>query len=422
MELPKFTSKEELIEHLSNNDLSGIDAEYSKSTLRLVKKFKAKGAHLNKWWVMTPSDWMCPSCKRKKSEIVRLNRHGYLTCQLHEHHDHMKDLVKKVFTDLSSSKKVVVADEMAEKFAIKMSFSLSAYDNTVICSDCNGADTNAKSIAKTHPDFSFSPKEIGDFVVSKPNEEHKVNKEVAVKIWNEGKAIFNLRIKMVNYIANIAAENNHWYQPSEQSAKETERIAGFWFRRYGLLDIDHSPEKLLYNPVVFKGKLSSWRYKNNSSLSAIPTDGELQHLISTRGNFWKKVSDNWECPCCGRLKFDCIRPSQNNPWVFEVKNMLFFNLSAERWAENVLVCNDCSVVANQMGLEAAAKVKEISFPSSLISFVETMKIVIPRPHSLHNINNEIADNLIFNLAERIEEDTFHLSESCNREFRGKINL
>lgn len=415
MSFIKFTSEQQLKEYLSENDLIGIDAEYSPSTLRLVNKFKAKGAHLNKWWVMTPAEWACPSCKRKKLEIVRLNRHGYLMCQLHEHHDHMKDLVKKVFTEISSSKEVVVADELAEKFAIKTSFALSAYDNTVICSDCNEADKNAKNVAGTHPDFSYSPKEIGELIEIKPNEEHKINVGIAKEIWEEGKLIFGLRMKMINYLAKVAAENKHWYQPSERSAKATERITQHWFRNYGLLDIDSEPEKLLYTSVVFKGNSSSWRTKTNSTISRRPTNGELQHLVKIRGNFWKKVDDIWHCPCCMRAKQECIRPSKKNPWVFEVKNMSFFDYSAARWSETELVCNDCSTAASHMGIEAADG-KEIPFPSSLISIIELMKIVIPRPYSLHNINNEVANDTIFTLKERIVSGTYYLSERCSDEF------
>lgn len=415
MPFTKFTSEQNLKEYLTENDLMGLDAEYSPSTLRLIHKFEAKGAHLNKWWVMTSTEWVCPSCKRKKSDIVRLNRHGYLICQLHEHHDHMKDLVKKVFTEISSSKEIVVADELAEKFAIKTSFALSAYDNTVICSDCNEADKNAKKIANTHPDFSYSPKEIGDLIEPKPNEEHKINEEIAKKIWVEGEAIFNLRMKMINYLAKVAAENKHWYQPSEQSAKRTEIIAKNWFRNYGLSEISIEPEKLLYTSVVFKGNSSSWRTKVNPTISRRPTSGELQHLIKTRGSFWKKVEDTWYCPCCGRAKQECIRPSKKNPWIFEIKNMSFFNLNSDRWHESQLVCNDCSTVATHMGIEAADG-KEIPFPSSLISFTELMKIVIPRAYSLHNINNKIADDMIFNLKERIENGVYYLSERCSQEF------
>lgn len=415
MNLPKFTCKSELRSYLSEKDLVGIDAEYSKATLALVSKFEAKGAHLSKWWVMTPTEWSCPSCKRKKAEIVRLNRHNYLMCQLHEHHDHMKDLVKKTFTRISSSKKIVVADELAERFAIKTSFALSAYDNTVVCSDCNEADKNAKKVAKTHTDFSFSPTEIGKLIIPTPNQEHKINTEVAKKIWEDGKSIFELRLKMVNYLAKTAAENNHWYQPSETSARMTERYANHWFRRYGLKDLDLDPQKILYTPAVFKGESSSWRLKNNPALSQSPADGELQHLIGTRGNFWKKVGDDWRCEGCGRAKYECIRPSRKNPWVFEVKNMSFFNEEAERWFENKLTCNDCSVVATHMGLEAANG-KEIPFPSSLISFNELMKVVIPRSHSLHNINNERANDIIFRIMERVENETYYASDRCAVEF------
>ena len=91
------TAFEEFKAYLANRDLDGIDSEHTHSTLTLVKSFNASGPHMNRWWVMTPVNWSCVCCKRTKAEIVRLNKNNYLTCQLHEHHDHMKDVVKGLF-------------------------------------------------------------------------------------------------------------------------------------------------------------------------------------------------------------------------------------------------------------------------------------------------------------------------------------
>ncbi|MDC5277758.1 hypothetical protein OHW85_19690, partial [Acinetobacter baumannii] len=103
------TTFEEFKSSLTERDLDGIDSEHTYSTLALVKSFNASGSHMNRWWVMTPMNWLCPCCKRTKAEIVRLNKNNYLTCQLHEHHDHMKDVVKGLFEKYSIQKDHIVA-------------------------------------------------------------------------------------------------------------------------------------------------------------------------------------------------------------------------------------------------------------------------------------------------------------------------
>lgn len=52
---------EEFRASLSDKDLDGIDSEFTHSTRQLIEAFGARGAHLNKWWVMTPVDWSCPA-------------------------------------------------------------------------------------------------------------------------------------------------------------------------------------------------------------------------------------------------------------------------------------------------------------------------------------------------------------------------
>ncbi|HCE1882529.1 hypothetical protein [Vibrio parahaemolyticus] len=165
----------EFRESIKDKDLVGIDSEFTYSTRKLVRDFNADGAHLNKWWVMTPVGWQCPCCKRSKGEIVRLNKNNYLTCQLHEHHDHMKDVVKELFESFSIKQNIIVADELSEKFAVKTAFSLSAYDNTVVCFDCNKADADAKKIVNAHKSFSFSPKQISEFLIVTANKEHQID-------------------------------------------------------------------------------------------------------------------------------------------------------------------------------------------------------------------------------------------------------
>lgn len=407
MVLPTFASQDELLRYLEGQNLHGIDSEFSGSMMALVKAFDAKGVHVNRWWVMTPPEWKCPSCERGKSQIVRLNRHGFLTGQLHEHHDHMKDRVKKRFTEISVSRKTIVADELAERFAIRTAYGLSAYDNTVICSDCNQADRNAKAAAKTHDDFSYSPAEILAFIKPRDNTApHEIDEDVATRIWMEGRELFQLRLNMVDQVAELAARNCHWYQASEMTAARTERIATWWFRRYGLDDLSREsggePEKLLYTPVVFSGELSSWRTKKNLPNKLTPTESDIQHLVATRGSFWRKVEDDWHCPCCRRSKRNCIRPSKKNPWVFEIKYKQLFSPEERDRRSFEHICDDCANTANHLGREAAGGIgRTLEYPSSLMELSELRSIIVSRPYSPHTVNNAKVDALLPYLVDRL---------------------
>lgn len=404
----ELTAFEEFKASLAEKDLDGIDSEYTYSTLTLVEKFNASGAHLNKWWVMTPTDWFCPCCKRTKAEIVRLNKNEYLTCQLHEHHDHMKDVVKTLFEKYSTQRDQIVADELSEKFAIKAAFSLSAYDNTIICYDCNKADADAKKIVKAHKFFSFSPCEIAEFVKSSSNQEHVIDPLLAQQVWERAKLVFEIRMEFAERFAKIAAENKDWYQPSERTARQIERLAQLNFERNGLHQFDRfEPEKLLYNTVPFKGVNSSWRLKENPIIKKRPSANELAHLIATRGKYWTRYEDNWSCPCCLRNKYDCVRPSKKNSWIFEVKTASLFSIKEMNFDSNPApMCVDCVDMALNFGrevLELSGKRSMIDFPSSVISFGELRKVVIARPHSQHNVKNEVINHIIPPIVERVIE-------------------
>ncbi|WP_404973095.1 hypothetical protein [Vibrio campbellii] len=399
-------TESEFRESIKDKDLIGIDSEFTFSTRKLVSQFNADGAHLNRWWVMTPVSWQCPCCKRSKGEIVRLNKNNYLTCQLHEHHDHMKDVVKELFESFSVKQNIIVADELSEKFAIKTAFSLSAYDNTVVCFDCNKADADAKKIVNAHKSFSFSPKQIGEFLVVTANKEHQIDVHKAQGMWQEAKPIFELRLKMAENFARIAAEKKDWYQPSDNTAKNIERKARWQFGVNGVTEVNkYEPERVLYTPEPFKGKNSSWREKVNPQTRFRPSSKQLEHLASTRGKYWNRYDENWLCPCCSRDKFTCVRPSKKNPWVLEIKSGSMFQqatFEVDHQAEPM--CADCLDTALNWGREIIKETGiEISFPSSLISIEELNSIIVIRPHSKHNHLNDKVNAMMPYLMKRAKK-------------------
>lgn len=415
MEKRKIKSIEELEQYYEEGGNPWFDAEFSPLSKRIISFLGAKGMHMNKWWVRTPMDWKCPSCSRNKSQIAKLDHRGFASCHLHEHHDHMKDVVRRKFEEISSARDKVVATTLAERFAVRTSYAVSAYDNTVICADCNKADGTAKKMIGAHDDFSFSPEEIARFVLSQPNREHAIDIESARKIWADGYETFSKRMKLAEYIAGLAASDSHWYQPSRTTAKQTKKSAEFKFSKCGLDELHYEPEKLLYTTVPFKGSFSSWRLTPKPSNNRKPTQGQIAHLSQTRGRYWNRYDDEWHCPCCKRSKYDCLKPSKRNPWVFEVKGVLAFDKNVVSYSSEVKVCNECFNTANLLGREAIEEAKadmgnrEVMFPHCLVSLEELQAVVTPRANSSHLIDNQLADKVLSDAINRIVMDEYYYS-------------
>lgn len=385
-------------ESLFEKDLIGLDSEYTYSTRKLVEIHGAKGAHLNKWWVRTDTRWCCPCCKRNKSEIVRMNQNEDLTCQLHEHHDHMKEVVKSMFERISISNDIVVADELSERFATKVAFSLSAFDNTIVCFDCNEIDAKAKSFVNAEKYFSFSPKEIGEFVIATPNTRHEIDKPALLSVWERVKPILDIRLSMAENFATIAANKKDWYQPSQPSAKETKNRARRAFQNNNIpTSSECEPESILYNTEKYKGDNDAWRRKNHPISNIAPSDKDIDLMAKKKDKNWIRYPDNWICPCCERTKFTCVRPTKKEPWAFKPKtSALFIEIENKVDYRPKPMCLDCADAAINLGKEVFKE----GNPGSVITLTELSKVVIARPHSKHDFNNKLINDLIPTLKER----------------------
>lgn len=106
-------------------------------------------------WKKLDDGWKCPSCERTKREVMRWTGRGGLENrwlgEVYKHHDH------------SGCKR---------------------FDKTVVCELCNSADGNVKSKFSLPDNFSFSPEEIGSFVIATPNGKHNINFEKAKNIYD----------------------------------------------------------------------------------------------------------------------------------------------------------------------------------------------------------------------------------------------
>lgn len=412
----KFKNKEELYDYLKYNDLMGLDSEYSLSTRKLKEAFNANGIHINKWWVRTDSSWMCSVCKRKKSQIVKINKHGDLSGQLHEHHDHMAEFLKIQFDKISSERKIRIADNDAEKFIYRISFGLAAYENTLVCSDCNKADADAKRIVNAHKYFSFSPKDIAIFIIVKDNMEHIIDEEKALECYLNQKSVYKRRLELAAHIAGIAADNEHWYE--ESRINNIENI--YWksdrnMHSYGLFDIPGMNEELLFKAKQYKSDLSQWREKNKLSEDK-PNQGDIEHMINTRGEKWKKLEDNWMCPICNRTKKSSILKTKKGILRFNTVGKSFFDSSAKNWCTIKIICDSCHKVYNLLQKEVDVN-NVLSYSSHYILTEEELKKSILKVYEYnnHDINNSYVDSILNELINRIENKIYTCSEFAPKE-------
>jgi rubredoxin len=401
-----------LVEAIATGVVTDIDGVMSPVSVAISRQLGATRFDMDSWWITTPHDWICPGCGRTKLQIARLNTRGEIMCRLAAHHDHMQDALKTRFQKFSVSRQKVVADQHAEDFAKRSAAMIAAYDPTLICVDCNNADVTAKQSAQAHDSFSFSPQELRRIVRPAPNVPHSIDHETAKAIWYAQRETFELRMKIANRMAEIAANNQHWFQPGDvkSSPKAIEKRANRFLYSYKkvspkIFDVLKGPRD-----VPPKRPASAWRQAVHHAPRTPPTDNEIDHAgMVGNPKYWSLLPEHWECPGCNRSKRKIVRKNKKGEWVFPAGFRLFFNAELPPNSHDVLNCGDCAKVGEDLGKEAALRLG-ISFDgyAQYVKIDEVRQCIIPKPHSRHNINNEWAELILGTIVSRILE---HLEPS-----------
>lgn len=401
--LPMFSNVDDLLSYLQTNDLDGLDSEFSYRTKCMVENSGALGADLNRWWVLTDVNWTCPCCKRSKPELVRLNKHNYLTCHLHEHHDHMEDTVKKAFIKVSSSLLDTKADSNAVRFVERISGAFRAYDPVIVCQDCNSADAAAKRLLGLSVDYSFSPDEVAEFINVIPNCAHTVNEDKAKDVWERVYQTYQKRIELIEYVVRLACTDSHWYKPTKLRSACVERSGNARIKTYGLESLGVQEGILhLYKPKKYETDASKWRWKSNNAVYGRPSDGDIRHIEGTAPQ-WNLVPDDWACPICQRPKRALIRKTNKGRWGFNLNlTKLIWHADFPYSYHQLPMCSDCGNAGLKIG-EEACKNAGVIIPqsSSLVSPEEIKNSIQVSPNAKHSYNNEFIDVLIPTVEERI---------------------
>lgn len=351
----------------------GLDGPWEPRTKQLAIRLGATGFDLNRWWLITPPDWRCPCCHRGKTVIARLNKHSKLMGHLVEHHDHMEDEVKRIYTDLVSRKQWPDADEKGREFAKRVKGIVAAFEHAIICQDCNNADRHAKEAVGAPLAFSFSPLELERIVRMPPDD---IDVSEAQKIWKVQERAFVMRLKIIKRICEIALENEHWYQKMsigntpeviERDAERRISMAGYELQSLSLLTYI----KLFTERPKNANPVDRWLRRKVSNLGREPTENELQ-LVKIRNKVhWNAVPDDWSCPCCERGKRQVVQPSNDQKFSFI--------LHQSRWyggSEGTYICNECKIT-----LEGIAKHADVD--KAQVTYLDMRDLVIIVPNGSH---------------------------------------
>lgn len=394
--------REEIIQSIKNG-VATLDGVVSDQLQKLAKRLGAVGFDMDEWWAKTPPRWTCSGCGRSKLQIARLNKKGELMCRLVAHHDHMGDLLKDLFAEISASLPKVLADEKADQFAKRSGSVISVHEPAVVCNDCNNADAEAKRELKLPRYFSFSPAEIRQFCTAAPNEPHQIDFARARSLWEAAKPVYDLRVELARQIATIAAKNQHWYQPGAPESNP-DFIHAHYRRISSEAGIYELARELCGEkaPPPMRGQ-SAWRTTPRPKSRNPPTAGQIEHLAKvTHSSEWSSLPHDWKCPACGRNKIQIVRPTNKSKLGFNARSVSYLDPDGGTASKKATLCGDCEQTAVDLGREAVQSAGTDHTEYTVLVLVgEVARIVVPRPHSRHNYKNEEAEAVVDEIRQRI---------------------
>ncbi|UWQ38460.1 hypothetical protein K3552_05475 [Leisingera aquaemixtae] len=376
------------------------DGRWSNQTKELLEKFGTHKLDLNRGWASTWTEWSCPCCKRHKRQIVRLTSGGVLLCHLELHHDHLGDLMKKLFEEILShcdNPEIRVQISRAEGALRPL---VERFECALICADCNLADGRVKRELRDEiePHFTFTPSEIADFITVSDNRVHEVDFERARGIWTEQKEGLADRVDFARRMATRIKKGRHHREvaPGKKLQGQPQaRDILFRLCEAALPDIHslHLGASIEARSVARDGVGGTQKPAKRENVKP-PTDAEFAMLDaeqSAKSKHWRNAGDIWKCPCCGRTKREICRRSKRGKWTARIHRFEGFDIeddAEQLWRRRLdgagdivisepkfeLICQDCrEIVAKQRqrraDLDARAltleNLRELSNPATV---------------------------------------------------------
>lgn len=386
-----------LVASVKSGEITSLDGVESPLSTRIKAHFGFANFEMNSLWIGTDQKWICPCCDRPKHEIVRLGKSGQILAKLVVHHDHMGDAILESFHSEFVKAGTEVAQVEGYKLVERMGGAFAAFANTLICEDCNHADVLATKHIKSPPYFSFSVGQIKQFIRASAHQTHQVEYRVVDQIWVKAKAAYELRMSLIKTVAQAAATDAHWYEPTHPTI---DPIPALGLSRYKIgeaairewVSTEDLSRALGPRSSIATRDYSKWRKVKPKVAKALP--GNYLAMLRTDSVFakrWDALPNNWKCPICERNKVEIVYIADKGKVTFGVHS----HNSGGAWRNASLFCVNCMTVLLGLKHEVEALSGErLKSSYDFVSPQEVASLIVCKPHIAHEVNGKAAENLL----------------------------
>lgn len=392
-----------LIESINVGEVTGLDGVDSPLSQQIRTIHGVEQFEMNANWMGSSQLWVCPCCSRSKPEISRVGKKGQILAKPVIHHDHMGQAMKEAFHAAFKSAGTAVEQTHGLKLVDRIGIAFAAFEEVLICEDCNNADAEAKKIVSAPRFFSFSITQIRQFISFEPHRPHVVDAQKAMQAWQLAKAAFDLRMKLIGEIAQAAATDAHWYEPYAGPG-EAIPLLGFGYKLSRSVVKEWVSTEALYDALGPKKKvstpnLSRWRTERKKLGRPLPTNYlAILRSKETCAKAWDAQPEDWHCPVCSRTKFQAAYIADDGGVQFHTAS----TGGRGAWEPAPYVCNHCRSTMTSLKYEITALLGEKPINSySYLNPAELSAIIAPRPHSPHLVHGDKAERLIMTIMERL---------------------
>jgi hypothetical protein len=151
---------------------------------------------------------------------------------------------------------------------------------------------------------------------------------------------------------------------------------------------------------VTSANVSRWRTETKKARRSLPPNYiAMLRSESSFARCWDAIPEGWSCPICKRSKYQTGYVGKDGRVTFMVRETSMRGL----WTNAPLICNHCKNIVMSIKLELSKLTQDMPRDSySLYSPEELSSILIPMPHSHHNVRPKEAANLIGQIRRRID--------------------
>jgi rubredoxin len=382
-----------LVDCVNAGEVTYLDSQDSLISKKIREHHRIEIFEMNSNWTGTPQDWICPCCRRSKFQISRVGKKSQILAKSVVHHDHMGEALKEAFKHEFIKAGTVTEQIDGLKLVDHMKTAFSAYEEVLICEDCNNADTEAKKLGSTPKFFSFSIGQIRRFIKVENHMAHDILQEKVLAEWEASQPAYKLRMRIIAAVAKAAATDEHWYEPHPGNS---EPVPVYWHTRdnYLIAKWIHSDSLMVSlgtSTKVSAPNLARWRQSTQNVGKTLPINFlALLRSDEVDAKRWDKIDDKWVCPICLRPKNETVYLKPEGDITFYVKD----TGRNQYWNQFPQICNHCGTVLMSLKQEIVSHIGKFQDSYGFVKPSELAEIITPRPHSAHLVKSNEAAALI----------------------------